>query len=319
MRNAYADEITKLAADDPRIVLLVGDIGNKLFDSFRERFPERFFNCGVAEANMISMAAGLAMNGLRPYAYTITPFITMRCLEQIRVDVCYHEQPVVLCGVGSGLSYAANGATHHSCEDIACLRSLPGMSVVCPGDATEVRLAVRAAAKERGPVYLRLGKKGEPMVHLTPPDFRIGKVLPVRDGREVALLATGSILPVAIAAAERLEAAGISAQVVSFHTVKPLDTEYLADAFARFRVVATIEEHSILGGLGGSVAEWLADQEGPRARLVRIGTPDTFLHEAGGQTHARRLVGLTAEAIAERVRSAFGAAAPSDPILAVRS
>src|SRR5262249_33705790 len=164
MRNAFASEITALAAQDERIVLLSGDIGNKLFDEFKARFPGRFLNCGVAEANMISMAAGLAMCGLRPVTYTIASFTTVRCLEQIRIDACYHHQPIVIAGVGAGLAYAANGGTHHSCEDIALLRALPGMTVVCPGDPVEVRLALRAALQEPGPVYLRLGKKGEPVV-----------------------------------------------------------------------------------------------------------------------------------------------------------
>src|SRR2546430_5284860 len=164
MRNAFATEITSLASEDERLVLLSGDIGNKLFDGYKEKFPERFFNCGVAEANMMGMAAGMALSGMRPITYTITPFTTTRCFEQIRVDVCYHNVPVIIVGVGGGLSYASLGATHHSCEDIALLRMLPNMTVICPGDAIEVRGALRAALRHDGPVYIRLGKKGEPIV-----------------------------------------------------------------------------------------------------------------------------------------------------------
>jgi transketolase len=306
MRNAFAAEITALAGEDERIVLLSGDIGNRLFDEFKKRHPKRFFNCGVAEANMVGVAAGLAASGFRPVGYTITPFITTRCLEQIRVDVCYHNVPVVLVGVGAGLSYASLGSTHHACEDIAFLRVLPGMAVLCPGDPWEVRQALRAAVKRDGPVYIRMGKKGEPAVHRDPPPFEIGRAIVVRDGGDVCLLAAGTILPVAVAAAERLAGAGVSARVVSFHTVKPLDEAALADAFDRFDVVATVEEHSLLGGLGGAVAEWLADHPGRRARLVRIGTPDAFVHEGGEHEHARAHVGLSAEAIAERIRTARG-------------
>jgi transketolase len=312
MRNAFASEITALAAREERLVLLSGDIGNKLFDEFKVRFPKRFINCGVAEANMMSVAAGLALCGLRPVTYTIASFATMRCLEQIRIDGCYHNLPILIAGVGAGLSYAANGATHHSCEDIACLRVLPNMTVVCPGDPCEVRLAVRAALQWSGPVYLRLGKKGERMVHEQAPDFALGKAIVVRPGRHICLLSTGNVLPLALEAADELHCRGLSAQVVSMHTVKPLDEESLAEVFARFRVVATLEEHSVLGGLGGSVAEWLADQAPQRARLLRLGTADTFLRDGGEQAHARTRFGLTAGAIVEKICQA-------EPSLAVRA
>ena len=301
MRNAFAKEITALAGQDDRVVLLTGDIGNQLFDEYQSLYSERFFNCGVAEANMISLGVGMALCGLRPVAYTITPFITSRCLEQIRDDICYHNQPMILVGVGGGLSYASLGATHHSCEDIAFLRVLPGMTVICPGDAREARLATRAALEHDGPVYIRLGKRGEPVVHEEDPEFAIGRAIVVREGDEVTILSTGNMLPTAIEAAEDLGRSGMSAQVVSFHTVKPLDQDLLSQAFSRFELVITVEEHSVLGGLGGSVAEWLADQPPQRARLLRIGTSDTFLHEAGEQEYAREYFGLTPEKIAKKV------------------
>jgi transketolase len=308
MRNAFADEITKLAALDARIVLLSGDIGNRLFDDFRAESGERFFNCGVAEANMMSAAAGLALSGFRPFCYSITPFVTTRCLEQIRVDVCYHQQPVTIVGVGAGLGYACEGATHHACEDIAFLRALPGMTVLCPGDAVEVRLALRAVLDQAGPVYLRLGKKGEPVVHAAEPPFAIGRAIALRQGEDVCLLSTGTLLPVAVAAADLLEASGIATGLTSFHTVKPLDEDHLAEVCDRYPVVVTIEEHSLIGGFGAAVAEWLADGPAPRTgsvRLVRIGTADRFLREAGEQAHARACFDLTPEAICRRARDAF--------------
>lgn len=301
MRNAFAAEITQLAARDPRAVLLSGDIGNRLFDTFRSQCPARFFNCGVAEANMIGLAAGLAMCGLRPITYTIAPFTTTRCLEQIRVDVCYHDLPVTIVAVGAGLSYASLGPTHHACEDIALLRSLPGMTVVCPGDAWELRAVLRAALDYDRPLYLRLGKKGEPLVHQdVPPAFAIGKALVVRPGSEICLLSTGTVLPLALAAAQQLRTRGVSAEVVSLHTVKPLDADYLAQALRRFDVVATIEEHSLIGGLGGAVAEYAVDQDNVRARLVRFGTGDRFLHLSTEQDEARGHFGLTPDNIAAR-------------------
>ncbi len=308
MRNAFAAEITELAAADPRVVLLSGDIGNRLFDPFKGRFPERFFNCGVAESNMMGMAAGMALCGLRPVTYTITPFTTTRCLEQIRVDVCYQNVPVVIVGVGSGLSYAANGGTHHSCEDIAMLRVLPNMTVVCPADAMESQAALRAALGHGGPVYLRMGKKGEPRIYDAVPNLRIGKAIIVRPGSDLCLLSTGTILPVVLAAAAELARDQISAQVVSMHTVKPLDEALLSEVFSTFSAVLTVEEHSILGGLGGSVAEWLADQPRLRARLRRVGTSDTFLHKAGEQDYARACFGLTASRIAAQAKGLCEAA-----------
>lgn len=301
MRNAFASEITAMAKEDDRIVLLSGDIGNRLFNVFKNECAGRFFNCGVAEANMTSMAAGMALCGLRPVTYTITPFNTARCYEQIRIDVCYHNVPVTIVGVGSGLSYSSLGATHHSCEDIAIMRVLPNMTVICPGDAVEVRMALRAALKHDGPVYLRLGKKNEPVVHETPPDFVIGKGIIVRAGRDVCILSTGNMLPIAVQSALELEGKGVSTQVVSMHTVKPLDDELLEKAFNKFEMVVTLEEHSLVGGLGASVAEWLTHYHDPKAVFCRFGTPDAFLHRCGDQENARRILGLTPENITEDI------------------
>ena len=209
MRNAFADEITKLSQSDPRVVLMSSDIGNRLFDRYKEAVPGRFFNCGIAEANMMGMAAGMAMSGYRPVVYTITPFTTTRCLEQIRVDVCYHEAPVIIVGTGAGLSYAQLGPTHHSCEDIALLRALPNMTVFCPADSVELRLGLRAALEQDRPVYIRIGKKGEPVLHDGEPPFELGKALTLRDGADVCLIGTGTIMPVLLAAASDLDAAGI--------------------------------------------------------------------------------------------------------------
>ncbi len=301
MRNAFAKELVELAAADSRVVLLSGDIGNRMFDDYKDQFPNRFYNCGVAEANMMGMAAGLAICGMRPVVYTIVPFVTTRCLEQIRVDVCYHQAPVVIVGVGGGLCYASLGATHHSCEDIALLRMLPEMTVLCPGDPTEVQLCLAAALHHPGPVYIRLGKKGEPAVHEKPPAFKIGKGIQVQTGQDIALLSTGNMLTDVQDCAKNLESQDLSCRVISMPTVKPLDEEALRDVFQRTRLVVTIEEHSVQGGLGGAVAEWLADSPRQQARLLRIGTPDKFLHQVCDQDQARRLWGLEAGQMAGRI------------------
>lgn len=309
MRNEFADELTKLGHEDPRVVMLSGDIGNRLFDKFRDAHAARFFNCGVAEQNMMGLAAGLAMSGMRPIAYTITPFVTTRCLEQIRTDVCYHEAPVMIVAVGAGLAYAGLGPTHHACEDIALLRALPNMTVICPGDAWEVRAAMRAVLRSDRPAYIRLGKKGEPLIHPGPiDDFQIGRAIRMRGGTDVCMLSTGNILPEVLHAADILEARhGVAATVYSHHTVKPLDTAVLADLFARFPLVVTVEEHSVIGGFGAAVAEWLVDQpKAAAARLLRLGTPDAFFKQSGEQEHAREVLGLSGARIAERVLVARG-------------
>jgi transketolase len=301
MRNAFANVLCALAAKDPSIVLLSGDIGNRLFDAFKTASPERFLNCGVAEANMMSMAAGMASCGLRPVVYTITPFLTYRCIEQIRDDVCYHQQRVVIVGTGSGLSYASLGTTHHSCEEMGMLRLLPGLTVLAPADTFEVEMTLRAAVSHDGPVYIRIGKKGEPNIHTAVPPWNIGDVVTLKQGTDVAILSTGTLLQESMQTAALLAAQGVSCTVLSMPTVKPLSTHVLLDAFTRHRLVATVEEHSILGGLGGSVAEWLSDHPQRNSSLMRIGTPDAFLHRNGEQEHAREILDLTPAKMTSRI------------------
>jgi transketolase len=305
MRNAFADEITSLAATDERMVLLSGDIGNRLFDDLKKIAPERFYNCGVAEANMTGVAAGMAMMGMRPITYTITPFATTRCLEQIRNDVCYHNLPVIIAGTGSGLSYAELGPSHHSCEDIAILRSLPNISVICPCDPVEVRCALRAALQHDGPVYLRLGKKGEPALHKTTPEFKIGRAINMREGNDVCLLSTGSTMELSLGVSDALISFGISTRVESVHTVKPLDDILLEELACRYHLVVTIEEHSLIGGLGSAVAEWFSDKNSKGIRLLRFGTADRFLETVGSQEYARTFYGLEQGRIVDAVKAAL--------------
>jgi transketolase len=273
-----------------------------LFDKFKGAHPERFINCGVAEQNMTGLAAGLAMSGLRPITYTIAPFCTTRCLEQIRTDAAYHDVPVTIVSVGAGLAYAGLGPTHHACEDISFLRSIPNMVVIAPGDAWEVRAALRAVMKQDRPAYIRMGKKGEPLVHKgVLSNFRIGEAMIIEQGSDVCLLSTGNMLPEAVEAAHVLNKKGFSTEVVSFHTVKPLDEKCLQKAFKRFRLVATIEEHSLIGGFGSAVAEWIVDSGITPQKFLRFGTPDLFFKKSGEQEFAREQLGLTGHQIAERI------------------
>jgi transketolase len=298
--------MTRLATTDKRVVVLSGDIGNKLFDKLKVVDEKRFYNCGIAEANMMGVAAGMAMSGLRPFVYTITPFTTTRCFEQIRVDVCYHHAPVVIVGTGSGLSYSELGPTHHSLEDMAILRTLPGMRVLAPCDASELRQALHEVLKDDSPTYIRIGKKGEADIHETPPDLQLGKVLVIRPGKDVALLCAGNMMADTLKAADQLAASGISAEVVSFHTVKPLDAVYLQEAAARFKLLVTVEEHSRIGGFGSAVAEWRMAQPRNVAQLG-FGTDDVFMHEVGSQAYARKKYGLTADNISATTLAALRA------------
>lgn len=301
MRNAFAAAVTEFGEAWPDLVMLAGDIGNRLFDEFKERHPARFYNCGVAEANMTGVAAGLAASGLRPLTYTITPFNTMRCLEQIRLDVCYPNLPVIVVGTGSGLSYASLGATHHSMEDIAILRTLPNMHVVCPADPVETRLAVADALRLGRPTYIRLGKKGEPVIHAVPPKFTIGLGITVRQGADIAILSVGSMLSVALQTADELQRFDISAQVVSMHTVKPLDDALLSECFASKKVVVVLEEHGLAGGAGSAVLEWASARRLDMSKALCIGGPDRFLSGCGNQREARASLGMTAADIAPQI------------------
>lgn len=307
MRNTFASEVTALAQQDKRIVLLSGDIGNRLFDGFKKAAAERFFNCGVAEANMIGVAAGLAMQGLRPITYTINSFTTARCFEQIKLDVCYQKMPVIMVGVGAGLGYASLGPTHQSLEDVAMLRTLPGLTVCAPADSAELRAVLRAAIAHDGPTFIRIGKKGEPVVHKDPPQLSLGKALVVAEGQRVAILSTGTSTADAKEAAGLLREKGIHPWVVSFPTVKPLDTEVIAKIAASVTLLVTVEDHGCAGGFGGSVAELLSAQPHVRPRLVRLGAPDTFLSYPGSAEYTRAECGIDACGIAETVTDLLSA------------
>lgn len=299
MRNAFAQTLTELAKIDPRVVLLSGDIGNKLFDDFKSIDQSRFYNCGVAEANMMGVAAGLALSGLRPVVYTITPFTTTRCFEQIRVDVCYQQAPVIIVGTGSGLSYAELGPTHHSLEDLAILRTLPGMVVCAPADKTELTSILTEALQNNHPTYIRIGKKGEADIHAANPNLSIGKMISVKPGKGVALIGAGTILPELLLAREKLLAHEIDAEVISCHTIKPLDQETMQRLTANDLIV-TVEEHGKIGGLGSAVAEWMMAHPN-HCQLISLGAPDEFMHEIGSQSYARQKYGLTAENIVNQV------------------
>lgn len=294
MRDAFAKEMKSLAEQREKVVLLSGDIGNRMFDDLKKSRPEQFINCGIAEANMMSMAAGMALCGIRPVIYTIAPFTTVRCLEQIRIGVAYHNAPVVIVGTGSGLSYSELGPTHHSLEDIAIIRSIPNINVLAPADKIELVHQLREAIDSSSPTYIRIGKKGEPNLFPSNASYGIGKANILREGDKYLLIGIGPIVGEALKAAELLKKENIDLCVASMGGVCPLDAEFLAKMVSRnFTHWITLEEHGIVGGLGSSIIEWLNEtNNSKKVNLTRLGVPKLFINELGNQEYTRKKLGL---------------------------
>lgn len=303
MRAAFIKTLFEMAQKDKRIMLVVGDLGFGVVTPFMERLPAQFINAGVAEQNMTGMAAGIALSGKIVFTYSIANFPTIRCLEQVRNDICYHKANVKIVSVGSGMSYGSLGITHHATEDIAIMRSLPNMVVVTPGDPVEASLATRAMVEHPGPCYLRLGRDGEPTVHPPNVNFQLGKAILVRDGKHLTFIVTGALLPEVIVAADSLRERKITARILSMHTVKPLDREAVLIAARKTPLVFTVEEHSIIGGLGGAVAEILMEADLGYVRFKRIGLNDAFCNKVGDQNYLRAEYGLDAHGILRTVES----------------
>ena len=300
MRTAFFKTLEELAADDPRIFLVVGDLGFGVVESFASRFPRQYLNAGVAEQNMTGVAAGLALSGKIVFTYSIANFPTLRCLEQLRNDVCYHNADVKVVAVGGGYAYGALGMTHHATEDIAILRSLPQMTVVAPGDPVETSAAVRAIIANHGPCYLRLGRAGETNVHAAPIEFELGRAIKVREGHDATVISTGGMLATAVEVANNLCARGIHTQVLSMHTIAPLDADAIVHAAMETPAVFTLEEHSIVGGLGSAVAEVIAERSSGTI-FKRFALPAAFSSKIGSQEYLRAENGLASAVIENEI------------------
>ncbi len=290
-----------MAGDDECIHLLAGDLGFSLLEPFMEKYPSRFVNMGVAEQNMIGVATGMALSGKIVFVYSIANFPTFRCLEQIRNDVCYHNVNVNIVMGGGGLAYGALGITHHATEDMAIMRALPNMAVIAPGDPLEAAQATKACVAWPGPCYLRLGKTSEPVVHESVPAFSIGKAIEVQDGKDATIISTGCMLSNTVQAAKLLSEQGISTRVLSMPTVKPLDRDAVLTAAGETEVIVTIEEHSIIGGLGSAVAEVLSETSDIKCKFRRMGIKDTFSHEVGNQEYLLKAHSLSVDDIVRTV------------------
>ena len=305
MRNAVVRKITELAEKNEKIILMTGDLGYNVLNVFWEKFPERFFNAGIAEQNMMAVAAGMALENKIVFAYSVANFPTLRCLEQIRNDCAYHQANVKIVSIGGGFAYGSLGMTHHATEDIGVIRALPNMTVISPGDLTEAEKAVEAICKINGPCYLRLGKGGEKRLHSEEIEFTVGKALEVKSGSRAAIFTTGAILEEAIEAAERLREKGIDPYIFSFHTIKPIDADTIRKVAGEVELIITLEEHNIIGGLGSAVAEVLAENE-KGARLRRMGLNDTYSGIVGNQKYLRKYYHMDAESVAGEILNVLG-------------
>mgnify|MGYP001614220309 CR=1 FL=1 len=302
MRNAFSKTLTKLANKNKNLILLTGDLGYTVFEDFLKTHPKRFVNMGVAEANMMGVACGLSLQGFVPVVYSIATFATMRGFEQIRTDICVHNANVKIVGTGGGLSYGHAGSTHHALEDIAIMRSLPNMTVICPSDPLQTEMATEQMIIHKGPVYLRLGKRGEPVIYKKPAKFKIGKGIVLREGKKAAIIASGNLVHNALLTSKILEGYGINLTVIDMHTVKPLDKKLILQLVKSHELICTLEEHSIIGGLGSAVAEVIA--ENPIKKNLyfhRFGIPDIFIERAGSQEFLRKKYNLTPKKISGKI------------------
>jgi transketolase len=295
MRTAFIEQLCAVAEQDDRVWLVTGDLGYSVLEAFADRFPGRYLNAGVAEQNMTGIAAGLALRGKVVFTYSIANFPIMRCLEQIRNDVCYHNLDVKVVAVGGGLAYGSHGYTHHGVEDLAIMSAMPNMKVLAPGDPLEARAATSALAASPGPAYLRLGKAGEPVLHAGPIHFSIGRAIQLQDGRDFTIISTGGMLGTALEATRQLHATGHSIRLLSMPTLVPLDSEAIRLAAGETSGILTVEEHGI-GGLATMTAEVLA---GLRAGVaffpLRLGRDPIRL--AGSQVELRSAQGLSVKGI----------------------
>ena len=304
MRNTVIDALTNMAETDDRITFVTADLGYSVLEDFAAKFPERFFNVGICEQAMSSVAAGMALSGEIVFTYSIGNFATLRCIEQIRNDVCYHNANVKIIAVGGGVSYGQLGMSHHATEDIAMMRALPHMRVLTPADPEEALAAARYAVQTEGPCYIRLARRGEPVLYPKAGAIDVTKVQTVIPGEQVAVIGCGPIVAEVKKACETLRHRGIEAGAYSVPCVSPLDRDAVRTIARQADWVVTVEEHQITGGLGSAVAEALCDL--PDVRQLRMGIPDEYPHIVGSHEYLCDYYGLSADKIAEKILSVMG-------------
>jgi len=304
MRDGFLRELGRQAAADPAVMLITGDLGFGVLTDFSKRFPDQFINAGVAEQNMTAMACGMAMEGYRVFTYSIANFTTLRCLEQIRNDVCYHDADVTVVSIGGGFSYGQLGVSHFATEDLAILRALPNMTVIAPSEPWEAEELTRRLPDIPGPKYLRIDK-GAAGLPADPDAVRLGKARRVREGADATVICIGAILAEALEAAARLARDGIQLRLVSVHTLKPLDAAEIICAARETGGIVTLEEHSIVGGLGGAVAETLLEAGCAPGFFRRMGLQDIYPSKVGDQNFLRAEYGMDAAAVVTTIRKSL--------------
>ncbi len=301
MRNIFVDELSAIARENPNVVLLMSECGFSVTEKFEEEFPTRFYNTGIAEQSLVGTAAGMALRGMRPVAYNMAMFLTMRAYEQIRDDIAYQNVPVVLAGVGPGIGYGSSGTTHHTIEDVAIMRVLPNMTVVFPSCETDVRAVTRQAFLMNSPVYIGLARAPRQFdIPYAAKDVTIGKAIKMTEGTDVALFSNGPMLPTATAATERLKAEGIAVSLYNMHTIKPIDTDAIDRAVSECGAVMSLEEASIIGGLGGAMAEYLAENH--RCKFKRLGINDRYPERMGDYQWLLQQFGLDVDGVVQSVK-----------------
>lgn len=289
MRKTFINTLIDLARKDKDIVLITPDMGFSVLEPFFDEFPERAINCGIAEQNAVSIASGLALMGKKPYVYTIIPFLTGRAYEQVRLEVAYMNTNVKLIGIGAGFTYGAAGATHHAIEDISLMRTLPNMTVCCPGDNNEAEQIIRKTVNNDKPMYIRIGRHNRGIFDNN--TIEIGKASIIEKGEDIAIISTSNMLPDAYDYCQKLKTEGRKPYLISMHTIKPLDKDIILELVNKGVEIHTLEEHSIIGGLGSAVAEVIAES-GKGIKFKRIGIPDEFSHYIGSQKYIKKQFGL---------------------------
>lgn len=305
MRNAFVRTITRLAEHDPSVMLVIGDTGFGAFEEFEEKFPGRFINVGIAEQQFISFSAGLALSGMKVFAYNVCTFMS-RAMEQIRLELSYQLAPVVLVGVGAGFWYGTGGPTHHAMEDISQLRALPNMNVLCPADPIEMEVLTEQTINLGKPCYLRICKNNDPVLYELKPEIKIGKSIVIKDGADIALIATGGMVREALKVSDLLAVNGLTARVISMHTVKPIDKNEILRSARECKAIFTMEENTVLGGLGGAVAETLVINGITLKNFSIFGFPDTYSRVTGTRDYLNGYYGLDAESMANSILKRLG-------------
>jgi transketolase len=303
MRNAFIHTLLDLAKENDSVYIIAGDAGYGVFEDFCQMKPNRFINAGIAEANMIGYAAGLAMVGFNVFVYNIIPFVLYRCYEQVRNDICYQRLPVTLVGIGSGLTYAPGGMTHYGVEDLAVCQSLPNLTVISPIDPIETKAAVMFAVEADGPVYIRIAKSGEPVFRTQGCDNILTPTI-IRDGESVAILSYGSVFDEVAQAMGELAKSGICPRIISVPTLQPFPKETLPRLLDGCHAAVVVEEHFRSGGLASRMADHMTESN-DHIRLISLSLPDRFIHDVNKQTGLRKKYGIDAGSIAQAVRSVF--------------